>query len=286
MKKRNLFAILLAIIVCLSFAIAGCSNTPKKPNGDDNEDNHAYFTVTFDSKGGSSVESQRVMEGNPVRRPDLPAYEGHTFNGWYKDVEAINELWNFDTDRARSDLTLYAGWQAVPAEGDPTVPATASLVFKREGDTYIVKGVGEETAIVIPAEHDGLPVVAIRGDYGNGAFAGKDIVSVIIPDTVTEIGQNTFNGCVELKEVTLSQSSTLSKIGNNAFSGCSSFKGIYLPASVSEIGDGAFNNCGSLENFYRSARQYRVPFGKRTFDRKCRRLSFARRRKRQHTEWR
>lgn len=254
MKKRNLFALILALIVCLAFALAGCNNTPDNTNngntenGNGNQDNHTYYTVTFDSKGGSSVESQRIMEGNPVRRPDLPIYAGYNFNGWYKDEATTDDLWNFDTDRVQSDLTLYAGWQPIPDEDDPTAPATASLVFEREGDTYIVKGVGEETAIVIPAEHDGLPVVALRGDYGNGAFARKDIVSVVIPDSVTEIGQNTFNGCTELVSVKIGENSTLAKIGNNAFSGCSSLKQIYLPATITEIGNSVFNNCGALEN--------------------------------------
>lgn len=129
--------------------------------------------------------------------------------------------------------------------GEPT----ASLVYQREGDTYIVMGVGEETSIVIPSKHDGLPVVAIRGDYGNGAFAGKDIVSVVIPDSIIEIGQNTFNNCKNLVSVTIGANSSLAKIGNNAFSGCSSLEEIYLPAGVTELGDSVFNNCGSLKNF-------------------------------------
>lgn len=238
-NKKLLLATVLAFVVCIAMSLAGCIELPS--------DEPVYYTVNFDSRGGSEVESQRVMPGNPVRRPEPPVYEVYEFNGWYVDETATETLWDFETDRVNSDLTLYAGWKLKPIEIEPTEP-TASLVYEREGDTYIVKGVGEETAIVIPAEHDGLPVVAIRGDYGNGAFAQKDIMSVVIPDSVTEIGQNAFNNCKYLSRVRIGESSSLAKIGNNAFSGCTSLKEIYLPASVTEIGDSVFNNCGALKN--------------------------------------
>jgi len=250
MKNKNIFTLLLVLITCLAFALTGCNNTPDNGKDNNNEDNHTYYIVTFDSNGGSSVESQRVMEGNPIKRPDLPSYDGYNFIGWYEDEAATDDMWNFDTDRVQKDMTLYAGWQEITEGNEPEVgEPTASLVYQREGDTYIVTGVGEETAIVIPSEHDGLPVVAIRGDYVNGAFARKDIVSAVIPDSITEIGQNTFNNCKNLVSVTIGANSSLAKIGNNAFSGCSSLEEIYLPAAFLELGDSVFNNCGSLKNF-------------------------------------
>lgn len=240
-NKIKILPILLVILVCCALALVGCHKDGNTGNGD----NHTYYTVTFDSRGGSAVESQRIAEGNPIKRPDLPSYDGYNFLGWYEDEVAKDDLWNFDTDRVQKDMTLYAGWQKITEVGEPT----ASLVYQREGDTYIVTGVGEETEIVIPSEHDGLPVVAIRGDYGNGAFARKNIVSVVIPDSIIEIGQNTFNNCKNLVSVTIGTNSSLAKIGNNAFSGCSSLEEIYLPAAFFELGDSVFNNCGSLKNF-------------------------------------
>lgn len=201
-----------------------------------------YYTVTFDSQGGSAIESQRILSGNPVHRPLLSTREGYVLLGWYKDAEAT-ENWDFDTDRVTSDITLYAGWE----EENHNEP-TASLVYERQGDSYIITDVGDETVIVIPAEHNGLPVTAIRGQNGTGAFARKDIVSVLIPDTITEIGQNTFNNCSKLVSITIGENSALQIIGNNAFSGCSSLKQIYIPSGVTQIGTNAFNNCGALEN--------------------------------------
>ena len=205
-----------------------------------------YHTVTFDSRGGSSVESQRVLDGNPVVRPEPPMLDGYFLNGWYKDEEATGDEWDFDTDRVTEDITLYAGW--TPEE---SLEPTASLVYELNdsADGYTVTDVGEETQIVIPSEYNGLPVTAIQGQYGTGAFARTDITSVVIPDSVEIIGQNTFNNCSYLETVIISANSNLTAIGNNAFSGCSSLVSIYIPAGVVTIGDSAFNNCGELEEF-------------------------------------
>lgn len=126
---------------------------------------------------------------------------------------------------------------------------TASLTFVKEENAYTVTGVGEETIVVIPAGHEGLPVTKIQGHHGTGAFAQKMFTSVTIPDTVSEIGQNSFYGCKALATVNIGAKSSLTTIGNNAFSACSSLKTITIPKGVTTIGDAAFNNCSSLESF-------------------------------------
>ena len=40
------------------------------------------YTVTFDSTGGSLVESQTVTEGETLTRPTTPTKEGYEFLGW------------------------------------------------------------------------------------------------------------------------------------------------------------------------------------------------------------
>ena len=127
---------------------------------------------------------------------------------------------------------------------------TQSLTFVKEGQSYTVTGMkGEEKSVVIPAEHDGLPVTKIQGEYGTGAFARKSVTSVTIPDSVVEIGQNSFNNCKELITVNISENSKLTTIGNNAFSGDAALREIYLPSGMTNLGDSVFNNCGAIERF-------------------------------------
>ncbi len=241
MKKKNLFYILIACIMCLLVALTGCSNNTNIPDGDNgsDEDTGTYYTVIFDSRGGSAVESQSIREGNPAVRPPTPTYDGYYLTGWFKQD---NTEWNFDTDRVNENITLHAGWEAEAQLPD----STASLTFVKEGNAYTVTGVGEEMVVVIPAEHEGLPVTKIQGHHGTGAFAQKEFTSVTIPDTITEIGQNTFYGCRQLVTVNIGVDSELAIIGNNAFSACSSLTDIAIPQGVTTIGNSAFNNCSVI----------------------------------------
>lgn len=68
------------------------------------------YTVTFDSKGGSSVSSVSVAEGSTVSKPSNPTKSGYTFAGWYKDA-ALTQAFDFAT-AITANTTLYAKWTA------------------------------------------------------------------------------------------------------------------------------------------------------------------------------
>ena len=128
-----------------------------------------------------------------------------------------------------------------------TEQTTSALTYELENGEYTVTGIlGNATEIVIPSEYNGLPVTKIQGEYGNGAFARKNITSIVIPDSLTEIGQNTFYACSALTTVTIGENSLLTTIGNNAFSGATALTSIFIPKGVTSIGSAAFNNCGGL----------------------------------------
>lgn len=66
-----------------------------------------YYTVTFNSNGGTAVTSQSILMGNPIVKPSNPTKLGHTFEKWVKDD---NTDWNFDTDTVIGALNLNAVW--------------------------------------------------------------------------------------------------------------------------------------------------------------------------------
>ena len=83
---------------------------------------------------------------------------------------------------------------------------------------------------------------------GKEAFAGVRNITgaLMIPNTVKEIGDGAFRGCISFdKHLTLSKN--LTKIGKEAFSGCKKLIGyLTIPNTVTEIGDNAFYGCEGL----------------------------------------
>ena len=71
-------------------------------------------TVTFDSKGGSEVPSQKILHGSQIlsipATPTAPA--GYTFRNWCID-ESCTTAWDFASGMVTSDITLYAKWDPV-----------------------------------------------------------------------------------------------------------------------------------------------------------------------------
>lgn len=67
---------------------------------------------------------------------------------------------------------------------------------------------------------------------------------VVIPDSVTSIGDRAFYDCHRLTSISIPDSVT--SIGDNAFSECESLTSISIPDSVTSIGERAFNDCSSL----------------------------------------
>ncbi|MCR5653748.1 MAG: leucine-rich repeat domain-containing protein, partial [Ruminococcus sp.] len=89
------------------------------------------------------------------------------------------------------------------------------------GEATITGYGGHEDKIIIPSELEGFKVTAI----GDDAFNGSYVSSVVIPNTVTSIGDSAFKGCADLTSVTIPSSVTA--IGEEAFTNCADDFTIY-----------------------------------------------------------
>ena len=101
---------------------------------------------------------------------------------------------------------------------------------------------GTDSIIVYPA--NAVPVDAF---YNPNTYTGKgSLNSVILPSSVTIIGDNAFNGCTGLSgPFTLPPSVT--SIGKDAYSWCNNLTGsLTIPSTVTSIGNSAFYRCEGL----------------------------------------
>ena len=98
----------------------------------------ANYTVTFDTNGGSKVNSQTVPYGETAKTPAIPAKTGYTFAGWYLE----GEKFNFNTPVTK-DMTLTARWTA----------NQYTITFDTDGGSAIVPITQDYgTAVTAPAD--------------------------------------------------------------------------------------------------------------------------------------
>lgn len=107
-------------------------------------------------------------------------------------------------------------------------------------NNILVDGQTAKGEVVIP---DG--VVKISGHAFEVEYSeNPNITKVTIPDSVTEIGECAFSGCVNLAEAKLPKGIT--EIPIQTFANCKSLKSVDIPNGVELIASSAFEDCAEL----------------------------------------
>ena len=105
----------------------------------------------------------------------------------------------------------------------------------------ITSYLGNESVVSIPSEIDGNRVDKI---YKKAFYQMTFVNKVILPDTITSIGESSFSGCTGLTEINFPDSLTV--IEKNAFRDCTGLNEVSIPDSVSKIENGAFYQCKGI----------------------------------------
>ena len=71
---------------------------------------------------------------------------------------------------------------------------------------------------------------------------------LVIPSTVTSIGDDAFKSLAALETVVFAEDSQLETLGASVFANCASLKSITLPPKLETLSYGAFSGCTSLES--------------------------------------
>ncbi|MFR3206039.1 MAG: InlB B-repeat-containing protein [Oscillospiraceae bacterium] len=136
--------------------------------------------ITFDSQGGSSVESQLIwttynglIPGSDVQcavtEPQEPVREGYTFGGWYEDAECTDSRkFDFDTQsQVMTDKSLFAKWIPNSYRVYYNLSLPDGSVYEPE-DMYKTYVHGQELVMPVPSQ-DGY---AFCGWYDNAGYTG------------------------------------------------------------------------------------------------------------------
>ena len=136
--------------------------------------------ITFDSQGGSSVESQLIwttynglIPGSDVQcavtEPQEPVREGYTFGGWYEDAECTDSRkFDFDTQsQVMTDKALFAKWIPNSYRVYYNLSLPDGSVYEPE-DMYKTYVHGQELVMPVPSQ-DGY---AFCGWYDNASYTG------------------------------------------------------------------------------------------------------------------
>lgn len=81
----------------------------------------------------------------------------------------------------------------------------------------------------------------------NGFANHTEIVSLVIPRSVSTIGSFAFFGCENLESITIPES--VKDMGSYAFANCHNLKEVNIVGSISSLKDHVFDSCSSLQNF-------------------------------------
>lgn len=90
------------------------------------EPDKTYYTVSFNTDGGTTVANQVIESGQTAIQPDDPVKDGYTFEGW--QVNGV--LYDF-AQPVTSNITLSAIWFEVETPEEPEQPS--------ENKTYTVR---------------------------------------------------------------------------------------------------------------------------------------------------
>lgn len=100
--------------------------------------------------------------------------------------------------------------------------------------------------LIIPDVFNGKPVTALGENAFSLHLANLKLKKIVVPHSVTRIGDFAFQGFNSLTEIVLPDSIT--HIGDDAFYGCSSLTELKLPDKITTIGDSAFAHCYALQS--------------------------------------
>lgn len=144
-----------------------------------------------------------------------------------------------------SAIASWSGLEAVHFTDHALYKDIDGVVFSKDGETLIYYPASRKAS-----SYDVPPGTKT---IGRQAFAGQEhLISLAMPDSVTQIYQGAFMQCHSLESITLSKNiaeipdATAFQAGG-VFEGCYRLTTVHLPQNLEHLGASAFAGCPALE---------------------------------------
>lgn len=162
-------------------------------------------------------------------------------------ASALGEDPNFATT-VITQISEKADKDSIKYYDDPDIVPTDASYFEYidngDGTCQLTKITDKTLAdVVIPYEINGLKVTSMAAYMFQKHTSLK---SIIIPNSVIDMGHTTFQNCTALETVIIPNSVT--KISSTMFKGCTALQFITIPDSVTNIEMYAFQDCSGLKS--------------------------------------
>lgn len=184
---------------------------------------------------GGSVSAADFTDQAVAYEADDSAHQSQFYKGVY---------YSWRENDTKDGVILYSAWNTAGFPEVIELPATREIDGKElpvvglAADIFNIRGNGTVRNVVVP---DTVTTI------GEGAFEScKNLESIVLSKRLQEIYRGAFHNCSKLKSIVLPN--TIQKIGISAFEGCSSLSSVTLGTGLREIGIWAFNDCPSLKS--------------------------------------
>lgn len=184
---------------------------------------------------GGSVSAADFTDQAVAYEADDSAYQSQFYKGVY---------YSWTKNDTNDGVILLTAWNTAGFPEVIELPATREIDGKElpvvglAADLFNVRSNGTVRNVIVP---DTVTTI------GEGAFEScKNLESIVLSKRLQEIYREAFHNCTKLKSIVLPN--TMKKIGISAFEGCHSLSSVTLGTSLREIGIWAFNDCPSLKS--------------------------------------
>lgn len=167
---------------------------------------------------------------------------------WESSDESVVKVQQADGKLRQVSNAVTLAAQGQTGDADVTATVTNAAGEKKSATIHVRAEQADYADFVI---EDGV-LTGYRGESTNlsipndvtsiadGVFSGSDIQSVVIPASVTAIGNEAFRSTHNLAKVTFAKGSKLTSIGDSAFYGTQGLAAIDVPEGVTSMGKQAF----------------------------------------------